>query len=86
MLKVVALLASLCSAGCSTMTTVGYSEISPKKGMASQNPQLVKRAENEGSGANAPVLIRIFKEEKQLELWRQDSSRKYVLKIGRAHV
>jgi len=79
MLRVVALLASLCSAGCSTMTTVGYSEISPKKGMASQNPQLVKRADNEGSGANAPVLIRIFKQEKQLELWRQDASRKYVL-------
>lgn len=79
MLKVVAVLATLCTAGCSSITRVEYSQISPQRGQAPQNTQMVKAAEHVGSSGTSPVLLRIFKEEHELELWRKDRTGRYVL-------
>ena len=48
-------------------------------GVAPQAAYLVEKSKVSGAAATAPVLLRIFKEEHQLELWRLDRQGQFVL-------
>ena len=58
---------ALVLAGC--VPTVKYSSKDPQRGLVVQASDTA----NKGAKYNAPVLLRIIKETKQLELWKQDS-------------
>ena len=57
---------ALVLAGCSP--TVKYSSKDPQRGLVTQASDTL----NKGARYNAPVMLRIIKETKQLELWKQD--------------
>lgn len=59
---------ALVLAGC--VPTARYSSKDPQRGLVTQ----VSDTANKGARYNAPVLLRIIKETKQLELWKQDSN------------
>ncbi|SKA04930.1 L,D-transpeptidase family protein [Consotaella salsifontis] len=42
-------------------------------------PALVKVIQTKGMGVNAPILVRLFKEESQLEVWKQKTDGRYAL-------
>ena len=58
---------ALVLAGC--VPTAHYSSKDPQRGLVTQ----VSDTLNKGARYNAPVMLRIIKETKQLELWKQDS-------------
>jgi len=58
---------ALVLAACSP--TARYSSKDPQRGLVTQASDTL----NKGARYNAPVLLRIIKETKQLELWKQDS-------------
>lgn len=62
------LLAVLLLGGC--VPVARYSSKDPQRGLVTQ----VSDTANKGARYNAPVLLRIIKETKQLELWKQDSN------------
>lgn len=64
-------------AGCSNSIT--YDKIDNRKGFAPQSPALITASEKAGTSATSPVLIRIFKQSNELELWRKNSKGNYVL-------
>jgi murein L,D-transpeptidase YafK len=53
--------------------------VDSRRGFAPQSSALIGRSESVGASANSPVLIRIFKESKELELWRKTKTGKYAL-------
>jgi murein L,D-transpeptidase YafK len=53
-------------AGC--VPTAHYSKLDPQRGLVTQASDTA----NKGARYNAPVLLRIIKETKQLELWKQN--------------
>lgn len=61
-------------AACNTTTT-----LDPRKGLAPQPQTLVAQSERAGAKASSPVLIRIFKQSKELELWRKTNDGSYAL-------
>jgi murein L,D-transpeptidase YafK len=64
-------------AGCSN--SINYDKIDHRKGLAPQSPALITASEKAGTSATSPVLIRIFKQSNELELWRKNSNGNYVL-------
>ena len=54
-------------------------EVDPRRGLAPQNSSLVSATERAGSTATSPALIRIFKESKELELWKMAKDGKFEL-------
>ena len=74
--KLVALLTALLLVGCVTTTNT---HIDPRRGLAPQSPILLRQTESVGAKKDSPVLIRIFKQEHELELWRQDDTGHYAL-------
>ena len=61
-------------AACNTTTT-----LDPRKGLAPQPQTLVAQSERAGAKASSPVLIRIFKQSNELELWRMIDDGSYAL-------
>lgn len=51
----------------------------PRRGLAPQSAALVSKSQAVGATATSPVLIRIFKQSRELELWRMTSSGTYAL-------
>jgi murein L,D-transpeptidase YafK len=72
-MKKLSIILCLFVAGCAGSFT------DPKRGLAPQSPSLVAASERAGSTANSPVLIRIFKQSRELELWRMTGSQTYAL-------
>jgi len=66
---------TLTIAGCATTSSV----VDPRRGNAPQSPAVISASQQAGTSATSPVLIRIFKQSKELELWRKNSYGKYVL-------
>ena len=53
--------------------------IDSRRGLAPQPQALVAQSERVGAKASSPVLIRIFKQSKELELWRKTADGSYAL-------
>ena len=66
---------ALTIAGCATTNSI----VDPRRGHAPQSTAIVSASQQAGTSATSPVLIRIFKQSKELELWRKNSSGKYIL-------
>lgn len=62
-------------AGCATQ----IDRRDPNRGHVPQSPAMVSQSVNAGADANSPVLIRIFKETRELEVWRMNKQGRYVL-------
>lgn len=73
MKKILAAMFAVALAGCNATT------IDMRRGLAPQSENLVKATESAGAVSTSPVLLRIFKESNELELWRQSTSGKFVL-------
>src|SRR5262250_174393 len=63
-------------AGCQT-DGVGGMDIA--KAMKPLSPQMVSVLEQKGMAKESPILARIFKEESELEIWKQDNSGRFAL-------
>ena len=53
--------------------------VDSRRGLAPQPQTLVAQSERVGANASSPVLIRIFKQSKELELWRKTADGSYAL-------
>lgn len=51
----------------------------PRRGLVAQTPTIIAASDSVGSNHSAPVLIRVFKEEKVLELWKRTKHGTYAL-------
>ena len=62
--------------GCATTTTnlAKYSNNNPQRGTVAQASDTASK----GARPNAPVLLRIIKETKTLELWKQDRDNTWI--------
>ena len=65
---------TLSMAACNNTTA-----IDSRRGLAPQPQTLVAQSERVGANASSPVLIRIFKQSKELELWRKTADGSYAL-------
>ncbi|HEY1543866.1 MAG TPA: hypothetical protein VGG01_15755, partial [Xanthobacteraceae bacterium] len=63
-------------AGCETD---GTSSLIPARAMAPLSPEMVSLLEQKNMPKESPILVRIFKEEAELEVWKQDASGQYAL-------
>ncbi|MFL9828115.1 hypothetical protein [Rhodoplanes sp. SY1] len=68
-----AVAAAIALAGCQTD---GISQI-PSKAMQPLSRQMVATLEKKNMPVDSPILVRIFKEESELEVWKQDTSGQY---------
>ena len=69
------LAAMLALGGCYTQD--GYDL--PTRAMKELSPQMVADLERKNMPKESPILIRLFKEESELEVWKQDTSGRYAL-------
>ena len=53
--------------------------VDSRRGLAPQSQSLIEQTERVGATASSPVLIRIFKQSRELELWRKTSDGSYAL-------
>jgi murein L,D-transpeptidase YafK len=51
----------------------------PSQAMKELSPEMVTKLQQKNMTKDSPMLIRIFKEESELEVWKQDSSGRYAL-------
>jgi murein L,D-transpeptidase YafK len=63
-------------AGCETD---GTSSLIPARAMAPLSPEMVSLLEQKNMPKESPILVRIFKEEAELEVWKQDAAGQYAL-------
>jgi murein L,D-transpeptidase YafK len=75
MKNIFVILFALSLSGCSIV----YDQVDPRRGLAPQTTALVSASESVGATAKSPVLIRIFKQSNELELWRKTSQGQYAL-------
>ena len=71
--KLFAVMLTIAVAGCNATTS------DPRRGLAPQSESLIKASQSVGATAKSPVLIRIFKQSRELELWRMTSNGRYAL-------
>ena len=69
----VAIAASIALAGCET------DGIDMAKAMKPLSPQMLAEIESKDMTKEAPILVRIFKEEAELEVWKEDRSGRFAL-------
>jgi murein L,D-transpeptidase YafK len=69
------LAAMLALGGCYTQD--GYDL--PTRAMKELSPEMVADLERKNMPKDSPILIRLFKEESELEVWKQDTSGRYAL-------
>jgi murein L,D-transpeptidase YafK len=62
-----------------TLAACNTTTLDPRRGMAPQTQTLIAQSERVGATASSPVLIRIFKQSKELELWRKTNDGSYAL-------
>lgn len=70
-----ALAAAVALAGCDTDST----GLSPGRALAPLSDKMVAELERRNMTKEAPILIRLFKEESELEVWKQDNTGKFAL-------
>ena len=70
-------LAIVCIAA--TLAACNTTTLDPRKGLAPQPQALIAQSERVGAKASSPVLIRIFKQSNELELWRKTTDGSYAL-------
>lgn len=75
MLKYITASLFLFLGGCTTSELVKDS----RRGLAPQSESLIKSSEYVGATSKSPILLRIFKETSELELWRKNHNNVYVL-------
>lgn len=75
MKKVAAIILTLSLSACASFDT--YRD--PRRGLAPQSASLVTATERAGATATSPSLIRIFKDSKELELWKMAKDGKFEL-------
>ncbi len=51
----------------------------PTRAMKELSPEMLAQLEQKNMPKESPILVRIFKEESELEVWKQDSSGRYAL-------
>jgi murein L,D-transpeptidase YafK len=68
----------LAISGCAS-SHLTYDKVDMRRGFAPQTNALVSATNNVDAASNSPVLIRIFKESYELELWHQTNNGKYAL-------
>jgi murein L,D-transpeptidase YafK len=68
--------AAVALAGCNTD---GTSTQLPSRALKSLSPSMVAEIERKGMPTSSPILVRIFKEEAELEVWKQDGNGRYAL-------
>jgi len=75
MKNIIVLLLALTLSGCGIV----YDRTDPRRGLAPQTPALIDASESVGAKSTSPVLIRIFKQSNELEIWRKTSKGHYAL-------
>lgn len=70
-----ALAAAFALAGCNVDTAYQL----PAKAMKELSPELLAQLEKKGMPKESPILVRIFKEESELEIWKQDHTGRFQL-------
>jgi murein L,D-transpeptidase YafK len=71
-----ALAAALALAGC--YTEDGSYQI-PSRAMKELSPEMISLLQTKNMPKDSPILVRIFKEESELEVWKQDTTGRYEL-------
>jgi murein L,D-transpeptidase YafK len=71
-----AILAAVALAGCQTDGPIAGI---PAKAMKPLSPAMLAELEKKGMPAESPILVRLFKEEAELEVWKQDTSGQFAL-------
>jgi murein L,D-transpeptidase YafK len=71
-----ALAAALALAGC--YTDDGSYQI-PSRAMKELSPEMISLLQAKNMPKDSPILVRLFKEESELEVWKQDTSGRYEL-------
>src|ERR1700728_106735 len=51
----------------------------PTRAMKELSPEMLAKLQQKNMPEDSPILIRIFKEESELEVWKQDTSGRYAL-------
>jgi murein L,D-transpeptidase YafK len=51
----------------------------PAKAMKELSPQMLAQLQSKNMPKESPILVRLFKEESELEVWKQDTSGRYAL-------
>jgi murein L,D-transpeptidase YafK len=77
-----ALLASAaiaCAIGLAGCQTDGMSPSTSARAMAPLSPDMLALLEQKSMPKESPILVRIFKEEAELEVWKQDAAGQYAL-------
>ena len=70
-----ALVAAISLAGCNTDGTLPTNA----KAMAPLSPRMISEIESKNMDKDSPILVRVFKQESELEVWKQDRSGRYAL-------
>jgi murein L,D-transpeptidase YafK len=70
-----ALVAAIALAGCNTDGTLPTNA----KAMAPLSPRMVSDIESKNMDKESPILVRVFKQESELEVWKQDRSGRFAL-------
>jgi murein L,D-transpeptidase YafK len=73
-MRLLAAVACLFLGACST---ISMTERNPLRSKVPQSSSLIASSERAGANKDSAVLLRIFKEERQLELWRQSTDGTY---------
>jgi murein L,D-transpeptidase YafK len=71
-----AIAAAFALAGCETDGTV---DLTSEKAMAPLSGEMMALLEQKHMPKDSPILVRIFKEESELEVWKQDTTGQYAL-------
>jgi murein L,D-transpeptidase YafK len=77
-----ALLASAaiaCAIGLAGCQTDGTSPLTSARAMAPLSPEMLTLLEQKNMPKESPILVRIFKEEAEMEVWKQDAAGQYAL-------
>ena len=51
----------------------------PTRAMKELSPEMLKLLDQRNKPKESPILVRLFKEESELEVWKQDTSGRYEL-------
>ena len=74
LLAIAAVAAAIALAGCNA------DDITPTgRAMAPLSPQMVAEIESKNMDKNSPILVRVFKQEAELEVWKQNRDGQYAL-------
>jgi murein L,D-transpeptidase YafK len=75
MKNLIVVITALILSGCN----ITYTTVDSRRGLAPQSQSLIDATTSVGASPTSPVLIRIFKESNELELWRKNNKGHYVL-------